>query len=170
LLTRPGCRLPGDVKSPSEFWNLIQSGRSAQSDVPANRFDIDKWYHPDPKRRGSIIARGGYFLSHDDSYRNFDPSFFGIHPLEAASMDPQQRKLLEVVYETFESAGVTLNAVSGSRTACYVGSFTADFIKTLAREPETYWPYQSTGTDMTILSNRINYVFNLKGPRHVLAI
>jgi acyl transferase domain-containing protein len=80
-------------------------------------------------------------------------------------MDPQQRKLLEVVYETFESAGVTLEQMSGSQTACYVGSFTADFVKTLTREPERYWPYQSTGTDMTILSNRINYVFNLKGPR-----
>jgi acyl transferase domain-containing protein len=164
-LTDPGCRLPGDVKSTSGFWDLITSGRSAQSDVPTNRFDIDKWHHPNPKRRGGIIARGGYFLSHDDSFRDLDPSFFGIHPLEAASMDPQQRKLLEVVYETFESAGVTLEQMSESPTACYVGSFTADFVKTLIREPENHWPYQSTGTDMTILSNRVNYVFNLKGPR-----
>ena len=83
-------------------------------------------------------------------------------------MDPQQRKLLEVVYETFESAGVTLDGVSGSLTACYVGAFTSDFAKTLQREPERYWPYESTGTDMTTLSNRVNYVFNLKGPRCVL--
>ena len=108
---------------------------------------------------------GGYFLSHDESYRNFDPAFFQINPLEAASMDPQQRKLLEVVYETFESAGVTLDQLSGSQTACYVGAFTADFNGTLTKDTEDYFPYVSTGSDMTILSNRINYVFNLKGPR-----
>ena len=111
------------------------------------------------------MSRGGYFLSHGDSYRNFDPSFFGIHPLEAASMDPQQRKLLEVVHETFESAGTTLNQVSGSQTACYIGAFTHDFGRILSRDTEEYYPYSHTGSDMTILSNRISYVFNLKGPR-----
>ena len=80
-------------------------------------------------------------------------------------MDPQQRKLLEVVYETFESAGATLDQISGSQTACYIGAFTADFNKTLTRDSEEYVPYESTGSDMTILSNRVNYVFNLKGPR-----
>ena len=104
-------------------------------------------------------------MDHGDDWRNFDPSFFGIHPLEASTLDPQQRKLLEVVYETFESAGVTLDQASGSQTACYVGAFTNDFGKTLDREPEQYWPYQHTGTDRTVLSNRVNYVFNLKGPR-----
>jgi acyl transferase domain-containing protein len=147
------------------LWDLLDAGRSAQSDVPKNRFDINNWYHPDPKRKGTIASMGGYFLSHDDSYRNFDPSFFGINPLEAASMDPQQRKLLEVVYETFESAGATLDELSGSLTACYVGAFTADFNQTLRTDTEEYFPYQSTGSDMTVLSNRINYVFNLKGPR-----
>jgi acyl transferase domain-containing protein len=108
---------------------------------------------------------GGYFLSHDDSFRAFDPSFFGINPLEAATMDPQQRKFLEVVYEALESSGNTLKDVSGSQTACYVGAFTHDMDRMLSRDLERHPEYVSTGTDMTILSNRINYVFNLRGPR-----
>lgn len=111
---------------------------------------------------------GGYFLSHDDSFRAFDPSFFGINPLEAASMDPQQRKLLEVVYEALESSGTTLQDVSGSQTACYVGAFTHDMDRIQSRDLEHYPDYASTGTDMTVLSNRINYVYNLKGPRSAI--
>jgi acyl transferase domain-containing protein/NADPH:quinone reductase-like Zn-dependent oxidoreductase len=111
-----------------------------------------------------VNTRGGYFLSHDNHLRQFDPSFFGISPLEASSMDPQQRKLLEVVYESFENAGVTLEELSGSKTSCFVGCFTNDMRRMTSRDLEYGAPYEMTGSDMTILSNRINYVFNLKGP------
>ncbi|KFY28750.1 hypothetical protein V491_00304 [Pseudogymnoascus sp. VKM F-3775] len=158
-----GCRLPGESFSPSKLWDLLKDGRSAQSELPKNRFNLDAWYHPDSNRPGSMSTRGGYFLSHDEHFRQFDPSFFGINPLEAASMDPQQRKLLEVVFESFESAGATLDGLSGSKTSCFVGCFTHDVANMNAREAEYGVPYQMTGSDMTILSNRVNYVFNLKG-------
>ncbi|KAG9674995.1 ketoacyl-synt-domain-containing protein, partial [Aureobasidium melanogenum] len=118
----------------------------------------------DSSRPGSVHTRGGYFLSHDEQLRQFDPSFFGISPLEASAMDPQQRKLLEVVYESFENAGATLEELSGSKTSCFVGCFTNDMRSMTFRDPEYGVPYEMTGSDMTILSNRINYVFDLKGP------
>ncbi|KAI5202137.1 ketoacyl-synt-domain-containing protein [Aureobasidium subglaciale] len=159
------CRLPGESYSPSKLWeNLLRPGKSAWSEVPKNRFNLDAWYHPDGSRPGSVHTRGGYFLSHDDHLRQFDPSFFGISPLEASSMDPQQRKLLEVVYESFEDAGATLEELSGSKTSCFVGCFTNDMRRMVSRDLEYGLPYEMTGSDMTILSNRINYVFNLKGP------
>ncbi|KAF2156513.1 thiolase-like protein [Myriangium duriaei CBS 260.36] len=79
-------------------------------------------------------------------------------------MDPQQRKLFEVVYECFESAGATLEQISGSRMSCYVGYFTHDVGTMNAREAEYGMAYEMTGGDMTILSNKVNYVFNPKGP------
>jgi acyl transferase domain-containing protein len=105
---------------------------------------VDSWYHPDKQRPGSINTRGGYFLSQDDSFRQFDASFFGINPKEAASMDPQQRKLLEVVYESFEAAGARLEDVSGSNTACYVGNFTWDIGQMQARDINHGAPYHMT--------------------------
>ncbi|KAI1124388.1 hypothetical protein F5Y10DRAFT_31086 [Nemania abortiva] len=69
--------------------------------------------------------KGGYFIQED--IREFDNSFFGINNLEATYMDPQQRKLLEVVFECLENAGVPLDQASGSNTGCYVGNFTFDF-------------------------------------------
>ncbi len=123
---------------------MLKEERSGKSGFPKVRFDIDSWYSPIKGRPGSLYSKGGYFLRHDDSYRNFDPSFFGISPLEATSMDPQQRKLLEVVYECFESAGKSLEDVSGSETACYVGCFSTEFDQIQTRDPEYSLPYQST--------------------------
>jgi acyl transferase domain-containing protein/NADPH:quinone reductase-like Zn-dependent oxidoreductase len=157
--------LPGESYTPSKLWdNLLRDGKSAWSELPKNRFNLDAWYHPNGSRPGSVNTRGGYFLSHDDHLRQFDPSFFGISPLEASSMDPQQRKLLEVVYESVENAGATLEELSGSKTSCFVGCFTNDMRRMTSRDLEFGAPYEMTGSDMTILSNRINYVFNLKGP------
>ncbi|KAG9243665.1 hypothetical protein BJ878DRAFT_509631 [Calycina marina] len=159
-----GCRFADNASSPSKLWEMLKEGRSGQSDVPKNRFNVDSWYSNLKGRPGSLYSKGGYFLSHDDNYREFDPSFFGISPLEATSMDPQQRKLLEVVYECFESAGKSLDDVSGSDIACYVGCFSHDHGDIQSKDPEYGLPYQSTGASLTILSNRVNYVFNLRGP------
>jgi acyl transferase domain-containing protein len=106
---------------------------------------------------------GGYFLQEDP--RSFDPDFFGISPVEATYMDPQQRKLLEVVFEAFESAGVSLDDVSGANVGCYVGNFTVDFQVMQTRDPEYLHRYSATGMGTTILANRISHTFNLKGPR-----
>lgn len=91
---------------------MMSKGSGQSPRVPESRFNIDSHYHKDNDRPGSFHVLGGYFL--DDTLQEFDPSFFGITPIEAMWMDPQQRKLLEVVYESFESAGVTLE-VSGSQ-------------------------------------------------------
>lgn len=138
------CRLPGDISSPSELWSFLSQEKSAQSDFPKNRLNIDSWYNADGQKPGSIFTKGGYFLSENDSFREFDPSFFGISPLEARSMDPQQRKLLEVVYESFESAGLGLQDVSGSNTGCFVGNFTWDIGQMQARDVDFGAPYQMT--------------------------
>lgn len=129
------CRLPGEVSSPREFWDLISNGRSAQCKVPKSRFNVDGFYHPQGMDRpGSMITEGGYFL--DDDVREFENSFFGINNLEAKYMDPQQRKMLEVVYECMENAGIPLDQASGSNTGCYVGNFTVDYMVMQLKDPD----------------------------------
>ena len=152
------CRLPGEIVSPSKLWDLLVQERSAQSDIPHNRFNVNAWYHPEKLRPGSINTRGGFFLSGDESFRQFDASFFGINPKEAASMDPQQRKLLEVVYESFEAAGARLEDVSGSNTACYVGNFTWDIGQMQARDVNHGAPYHMTVCYLNILTSFCYFV------------
>ena len=83
-------------------------------------------------------------------------------------MDPAQRKLLEVVYEAFESAGASSEDVSGSLTGCFVGNFNQDHHHMLLRDVEYPQPYGLTGSGLAILSNRLSYAFNLKGPSMTL--
>ncbi|CAG9990413.1 unnamed protein product [Clonostachys byssicola] len=164
-ITGIGCRLPGNISSPSELWQFLADGRSAQGDMPKSRFNMDS-YRGQPGQPATTRAAGGYFLSED--IRNFDNSFFGINNREASGMDPQQRKLLEVVFECLESAGTTLDEVSGANIGCYVASFVPDFIANQAKDIESLTRYTQTGLGTTLLANRISHIFNLKGPSSVI--
>lgn len=136
--------------------------------VPQNRFNIDAYFHHNLERPGSINVLGGYFL--DGNLEDFDPTFFNMTPIEAMWLDPQQKKMLEVSYECLESAGVTLNEVSGSNTAVFIGTFTSDYQQMSTREPDFRHNYTATGVDTGIISNRIGNAFNLKGPRSVSGV
>ena len=50
-------RFPQDAVSPQSFWNMLAEGRSAVSEVPEDRFNINAFYHPDPDRLDSVSAR-----------------------------------------------------------------------------------------------------------------
>lgn len=154
------CRLPG-AKSPEQLWKNILEKKDLQRQIPADRFNIDAYYHPDGTHKGTMNARYGYFL--DDDIREFDPEFFQISGKEAEAMDPQQRMLLEVVYEALENAGITLDDISGTDTSVFCGCFTNDYREMTYKDIESYPKYCATGTGMAILSNRISYFYNLHG-------
>ncbi|KAI5918405.1 polyketide synthase, partial [Camillea tinctor] len=156
------CRLPGDICSPSDLWKFLVEQKSAQGTVPPERYNIEGFYHPAANRSGSMNVPGGYFINED--IRQFDNTFFGINNIEATYMDPQQRKLLQVVYECLASSGTTMSSVSESNTGVFVGNFSVDFQPMQARDPDYIHRYQASGSGATIMSNRISHVFNLKGP------
>ncbi|KAI0836869.1 putative polyketide synthase [Hypoxylon sp. FL0890] len=157
------CRLPGDVDSDSSLWKMLVERRTGQTPkVPKSRFNIDAHYHENLDRPGSFNVAGGYFLN--GKPEDFDPTFFNMTPVEAQWLDPQQRKILEVSYECLVSAGLTLDQVSGSSTAVFVGCFTADYQQMSTRDPDFRHNYVATGVDPGIISNRIGNTFNLNGP------
>lgn len=131
--------------------------------MPPERFNIGGFYNPHAAQKGTLNANGGYFL--DEDVRLFDNAFFGINNLEATYMDPQQRKLLEVVFECLENAGVSLEDISGTNTGVYVGNFTVDYQVMQMRDPDYLHRYSATGLGTAIMANRISHVFNLCGPR-----
>lgn len=83
-------------------------------------------------------------------------------------MDPAQRKFVEVVYEALESSGTPLHTLVGSKTGCFVGNFNYDHQLMHYRDAEYPEPYAVTGGGITVLSNRVNYLFDLKGPSMTL--
>lgn len=96
-----GGRYPGDASNPEKLWDLISNGRSALTEVPKDRFNIDAFYHPHHERQGTINIRGAHFMESDISA--FDAPFFSLTPNEAKAMDPQQRMALECTYEALEN-------------------------------------------------------------------
>ncbi len=110
-----GCRFAGGATTPSRLWDVLASAPDLSREVPADRFNIRGFYHADGGHPGTTDAAKAYWLEQD--HRAFDAAFFGVTLHEAEATDLQQRVLLEVVYEAFESAGWTVGAHSGPRGA-----------------------------------------------------
>ncbi|KAL2833070.1 putative polyketide synthase [Aspergillus pseudoustus] len=157
-----GCRFPGQASSPSRLWQLLREPRDVSQEIPADRFNISRFYHPDGSHHGTTNVKRSYFLSED--IRCFDSQFFGIPPAEAEPMDPQHRVLLEVVYEALESAGLPLEALHGSDTATYVGLMCSDYYTLQAHDLNAVPTYNATGIANSNASSRISYAFNWHGP------
>ncbi|KAI1776647.1 hybrid PKS-NRPS PsoA [Hypoxylon cercidicola] len=156
------CRFPGGANSSSKLWELLKEPHDLLSDIPLSRFNAKAFYHENGEHHGSTNVLKSYFLEEDP--RLFDHTFFNIHPKEAEAIDPQQRLLLETVYESIESAGYSLNKLRGSSTAVYVGQMTADYFDVLLRDVDSAPQYLATGVSRSIMSNRISYFFDWKGP------
>ncbi|KAL4762391.1 type I polyketide synthase [Aspergillus foveolatus] len=157
-----GCRLSGSATDVSGLWDMLKTGRSGWTPGPGTRFNMKAFQDPTGTRSGTTNATGGHFIREDIS--KFDATFFGINPVEAQAMDPQQRLMLEVAYEAFENAGITMDALWGSNTGVYVGQWTSDYHEIATRDVERPPLYLVTGTGPAITSNRVSYVFNLRGP------
>ncbi|SMY26615.1 unnamed protein product [Zymoseptoria tritici ST99CH_1A5] len=156
------CRLPGHCNSPRDFLNLLQAGRIASIEVPKSRFNRDGFY-AGPNQPGSIRSPGGMFIEDIDP-KTFDATFFGINKQTAVAMDPQQRQLLEVVYEAMENAGIRLEDVNKKPIGCFVGSYAVDYGDIQGRDPADRAPGVTVGVGRAILSNRISYFLNTQGP------
>ncbi|KAL1872727.1 Type I Iterative PKS [Diaporthe australafricana] len=153
-ITGLACRLPGDGKNLSQFWDSLCNGKSAWTPIPKTRFN--------PDALSASIPKGGHFLREDISL--FDSNFFRIPRAEARAMDPQQRLMLEVVYEALEAGGYPLEDLAGTPTGVYMGQFTSDYKELVCRDAESAIPFSVTGLQPTSLSNRISWLFDLKGP------
>lgn len=161
------CRFPDGCNTPDAYGQLLAEGRCAVSEVPACRWDADAFYDPDPDAPGKMNCKYGSFLG---SLDGFDCAFFGISPVEASMMDPQQRILLELAWETLERAGIPLEQVRGSDTGIYVGmsgmDFAAAHLSPSAGNDIT--PYVGSGCALSPAAGRLAYFLDLTGPCMVI--
>ncbi|MGB0129290.1 MAG: polyketide synthase, partial [Rhodocyclaceae bacterium] len=154
-------RVPGGVVDLPSFERLLWSATDAIGPIPPDRWNLDEWFDEDADAPGKMTTREGGFI---DGVDRFDAEFFGIAPLEAASMDPQQRLALELAWEALEDAGHAPGAQAGSRTGVYLGIANADYGRALFARPERIDAYVSQGNAFSVASGRIAYVLGLHGP------
>jgi acyl transferase domain-containing protein/NADPH:quinone reductase-like Zn-dependent oxidoreductase/acyl carrier protein len=159
-----GCRLPGGVDSPEKYWALLREGVDAVGPMPHERWRQwrgDDLYDADPAVPGKMSAREGGFLEHPDE---FDAGFFGIQRREAEQMDPQHRVFLEVAIEALDRAGLSREQLAGSLAGVFVASYYNDYQQLLYGDPETIDARALTGTQHSVLANRLSYLLDLRGP------
>ncbi|WP_131732486.1 type I polyketide synthase [Actinomadura formosensis] len=156
------CRYAGGIRSPEDFWRVVSEGTDVYTGFPADRgWDLEGLYHPDPDNPGTTYVREGAFL-HEAA--QFDAGFFGISPREALAMDPQQRQLLEVSWETFERAGIDPHSMRGGDVGVFAGIVHQDYAPDLSGFEGFMSLERALGTAGGVASGRVAYVLGLEGP------
>lgn len=154
-----GLRFPG-ADSPQAFWKMLRDGVDAVTEVPADRWDVDDYYDPQPGRPGKMYIREAAFVEGVDQ---FDAEFFDISRREAASLDPQHRMLLEVSWEALERAGVAPDRLLDSQTGVFMGMSENDYAR-LENTGDRYNVYATTGNSNYFAGGRLSYLLGLQGP------
>lgn len=143
-----------------EYWQLLAEGRTATGELPLGRWSE---YQSDPvmsEKMGKINLSGGYL----DDIVSFDPEFFGLSPIEATNMDPQQRIMLELTWHALENAHLPANELKGTSVGVFMGSSNNDYGMLITADPAEAHPYALTGTSSAVIPNRISYAFDFRGP------
>ena len=149
-------RFPG-ANSVDELWTLLSTGKSSVQRAP-DRIGLDylsgdyaqkKWW--------------GNFIDDPDT---FDHKLFKKSPREALACDPQQRKLLEVVYEALESSGYfgvqTCQASKSADYGCYIGATQNNYVNNVSTQPPS--AYATIGTGRSFISGAVSHYFGFAGP------
>ncbi|MFF1308020.1 beta-ketoacyl synthase N-terminal-like domain-containing protein [Streptomyces sp. NPDC058307] len=150
-----GCRLPGGVHGPADYWRLLTDGVDAIGRVPE-----DRWRDFTPFPPEDAPRYGGYL----DDIAGFDADFFRITPREAAVMDPQQRILLEVVHEALAHAAVPAASLAGTATGVFVGVSAPEYGSLTGSDPAAVDPWAPAGGALSVTAGRLAYVLDTRGP------
>lgn len=152
-----GCRFPG-ADSPEAYWNVLASGRDVVTQIPAKRWNSESLFGRD----ASMLQHAGVL----DDVEHFDADFFGITGREALLLDPQQRLILEVVWEALEQAGIPATSLRGSDTGVFVGMTTTDYLRVITRRTQTadLDAYVAPGNTLNGAAGRVSYLLGLHGP------
>nr|XP_029497666.1 fatty acid synthase-like [Oncorhynchus nerka] len=142
-------RLP-ESDNLEEFWENLFNGVDMVTE------DDRRWkpgLYGLPKRNGKLkdISR-------------FDAAFFGVHPKQAHTMDPQLRLMLEIAYEAIVDGGLNPTELRGSRTGVYIGVSGSEAGEAFSRDPEELLGYSMTGCQRAMFANRLSYFFDFNGP------
>ncbi|HVU22667.1 MAG TPA: SDR family NAD(P)-dependent oxidoreductase [Opitutus sp.] len=142
------------ARSIGEMWAILAEGRTAVTEVPAERFDWRE-FHGDPAR--DKTKSNGKWMGCLPGVAEFDPLFFEISPREAEAMDPRQRHLLQEAWNALEDAGYGPRQIANHRVGVFVGVEEGDYAF-IAPEGEL------TSNHGAILASRLAYLLDFRGP------
>lgn len=156
------CRLPGGIEGPQDLWEALRDGRDLVGEVPADRFDAERFVDAQRRRNDKSYTVSGGFLQ---DVTGFDSGYFQrISPREAARMDPQHRLLLEMAIEALDDAGIDQAAAAGSDTAVFIGMSSHDYADLQSTGADAPDAYTMVGLAAANAANRISHLLDWHGP------
>ncbi|NEQ40369.1 MAG: SDR family NAD(P)-dependent oxidoreductase [Okeania sp. SIO3I5] len=154
------CRFPG-ADDYSQFWKNLEAGVNSISEIPRQRWEVEKYYSPISNQPNKTISKWSGLIEGIDQ---FDAQFFDISPREATRMDPQQRIMLELSWSCLEDGGYSPLELSGSKVGVFIGVCNYDYDQLQHRIETNADGHSGTGTWTCMLPNRISSFFNWHGP------
>jgi acyl transferase domain-containing protein/NADPH:quinone reductase-like Zn-dependent oxidoreductase/acyl carrier protein len=154
------CRLP-EANNIEAFWRLLVERRCAVHSIDSARWAVRRFFHERKGEPGKSYTFAAGLL---DDVWGFDPTVFSISPREAEQMDPQQRLTLQLVWEALEDAGIPPSSLAKTETGVFVGASALDYGNRGIYDPAGIDAYFATGNTLSIISNRVSYAFDLRGP------
>lgn len=154
------CVAPG-ANSVSELRDILSEGRCTVTNIPSDRWEKARFWHPNQGIPGKTYTFAAGVL---DNIYAFDPAVFGLSQREAMQMDPQQRVLLNLVWQALEDANLPASTLAKEHVGVYVGASSLESGNLASEDPASGSPYFMTGNTLSIVSNRISHIFGLKGP------
>ncbi|WKD59979.1 polyketide synthase Pks13 [Corynebacterium caspium] len=152
-------KYPG-AESTAQMWEAFVTGRDGLGQPPLGRWSEYAGDEVMAAKMATQNLTGGYL----QDISAFDAEFFGLSPVEAMNMDPQQRIMLELAWEALEDAGIPANTLRGKSVGVFVGSSNVDYGMLISADPAEAHPYALTGTSSAIIPNRISYALDFRGP------
>ncbi|XLS29186.1 SDR family NAD(P)-dependent oxidoreductase [Flavobacteriaceae bacterium M23B6Z8] len=143
------CKIPG-ARNPDEFWDMLNEERDMISEIPKDRWD---W------RDFPGISKWGAFV---EDIADFDSLFFGISPAEATYMSPEQRLMLQYIWECMEDAGYSAEELKGTDTGLFMGCGPSSYVDIISKMPVE--AYSATGMVPSVGPNRVSFYMDWRGP------
>ena len=110
------CMVPGATDA-SRLWHNVLTKFNPITEVPADRFEVDRWFDGDRKARDKIYGKWGGFVAD----LPFDPLKYGIPPASIKSIEPMQLLAMELVDRALNDAGYGKHNPSRDRTSVVLG-------------------------------------------------
>ncbi|NUR60147.1 MAG: SDR family NAD(P)-dependent oxidoreductase [Catenulispora sp.] len=152
------------AENAERFWENLVHSRDCVTEIPAERWDADRYFDPTPGTPGKYYTKWGGFIADVDC---FDAAFFHLSPREAERMDPQERLLLQEVWHAMEDAGICPDGLSGDDVGVYVGTMSSQY-QLHAAEQRLLGNPLFLGSSYASIANRVSYTFGFRGPSMAL--
>jgi acyl transferase domain-containing protein len=139
----------------------LKAGAYGGSEQPLSRWDVTEIYDPDPDAPAKSTTKHGSFIQ---GWEYFATRYYGIANAEAANMDPMQRVMLEVGYQSFVAASYNKKHLVATATGVSIGCGGASLEATSAEAS----PFSGTGAAAAIAANRLSFVLGQTGPSMIV--